>query len=100
GGLADEVIAQMVAVAKRAHAVAIDRKSVPIPPTIRSEAEAQALTVALGLSEGRMTFDDVKASVPSGSPLAQKYQIAYPSALVRAGLDRVDFVDSFPVLTG
>jgi hypothetical protein len=98
-GLADDVVREMVAVARRAGAVAPDRKAAQIPPLIRDEVEAQALTVALGLSEGRMTFDDLKASVPVGSPPQVKYEQGYPTALTNAGLGRVDFVDSFPVLT-
>lgn len=99
-GLAADVVEQMVAVAQRAGGVSHDKQSIGVPQPIRVEVETQALTVALGLSEGRMTFDDLAASVPSGSPLESKYRHSYPNALSNAGLDCVDFVDSFPVLTG
>ena len=36
---------------------------------LRKEIEAQALTVALGVSGGRLTFEDLKDSVPESSAL-------------------------------
>ncbi len=99
-GLTDDVISRMVAVAIKAGAIATERNLPRVPELVRGDAEIQALTVALGMSDGRMTFGDLRESVPPASALAQRYESAYPKALSAAGLERVDFVDSFPVLTG
>lgn len=99
-GLSDSVISEMLAVAKRANGLAAVAPAPTVPEELRTEIEAQALTVALGVSGGRLTFEDLKSSVPETSALSRKYVGAYPRGLSLAGLDRVDFVENFPVLTG
>ena len=100
-GFASTIIDAMISVAESGGAVAPRaRRPADLPENIKKQAEAQALTVALGLSDGRMTFDELARTARPNSELARKYSTTYASAASAAGLERVDFVDSFPVLTG
>lgn len=66
--------------------------------TTIEKAENEAAALALAMSETRQTVDDLASNaIPN---LRDKYTKTYPSALRHAGLDRVDLVEKFPVLTG
>jgi len=99
-GLSDVVISEMLVVAERAGGLAAVAAAPTVPEEIRKEIEEQALTVALGVSGGRLTLEDLNNSVPKASVLSRKYDAAYPRALSLAGLERIDFVENFPVMTG
>lgn len=64
------------------------------------EAERQAVSIALATSESRITIADLKDGTSADSPLDQLYSISYPRALERAGIDTIELVDRFPVMTG
>jgi len=65
---------------------------------LRAEAERQAKQIALATFESRATLQDLLDHVES-PVLKQLYEDAYPTALARAGLERVELIDRFPVLT-
>jgi hypothetical protein len=98
-GLRLEVIENMIRAAEAAGGFAADRP-MDIPALIAEEVERQAVTIALATFESRMEVRDLLARVPAGSPLAGLYGDHYAAAIRNAGLDRVEFIDRFPVLTG
>lgn len=63
------------------------------------EAEHQAVSIALAMSESRITIDDLIQGA-SESPLADVYRTSYRDAMRRAGIEVLDLVDRFPVMTG
>jgi hypothetical protein len=69
-----------------------------LPPAIRAEAEREARQIALATFESRITISHLLARAESASVRAL-YEGVYPAALARAGLERVELVDRFPVLT-
>jgi hypothetical protein len=69
-----------------------------ISPTVREKAELQARQVALATFESRFQIADLQAKAESGK-LKSLYERDYPAALNLAGLDRIELVDRFPVLT-
>lgn len=67
---------------------------------IRARAEDEAMTIALGLSESRMTIEDLVADADPMSESAHRYRVRYPEAMITAGIERVELVDRFPILSG
>jgi len=88
----ETMIAAMPATDRPDHSVA------NIPTEVRQEAAIQARQVALAMFESRHTVPDLRAGTTSAK-LTDLYARAYPRALSAAGLERVEFVDRFPVLT-
>lgn len=69
-----------------------------ISADIRLEAELQARQIALATFDSRQTVSDLRKT--SESPALQSlYDERYPEALRSAGLDRIELIDRFPVLT-
>jgi hypothetical protein len=66
----------------------------------RAAAEEEAVTLALATSESRMTVEDLLEGTDPDSPPGILYRTRYPAALKAAGLEAVDLIDDFPVLTG
>lgn len=69
-----------------------------IPPKILELARAEARNIALAMFESRQTISDLSKSTRRETS-KDLYQRAYPAALKKSGLDRVELVDRFPVLT-
>ena len=65
-----------------------------------SQAQSGAVNIALALSDSRTRVKDLVSSTHASSLLGNKYRIAYPAAFRRMGLETIEFLDSFPVLTG
>lgn len=63
------------------------------------DAEEQAVSIALAMSEARTTIEELKVGTTS-SELKSLYSERYPESLRLAGLESIDLVDRFPVLTG
>jgi hypothetical protein len=97
-GLSPEVIEQMIAVS------GLSDEGGPPPidlkESVKDAVEQQAISVALGFSESRVTVEELLTGVDPLSRLGQVYRVKYPTALRDAGLERVELVDTFPVLTG
>lgn len=66
--------------------------------TQREEAEHEAADIAMALAESRLPTTELSATAPD-DPLGLRYRDSYPAALARAGIDGLDLVDRFPVLT-
>lgn len=69
-----------------------------IPLAIRGEAERQAKQIALATFESRITVPDMLARAEAVS-VRHLYERTIPRALASAGLERVELIDRFPVLT-
>ncbi|MDQ2587308.1 hypothetical protein [Saccharothrix yanglingensis] len=69
-----------------------------LPATQREEAEREAVDIAMALAESRTPTTELR-STDSGDALDLRYRNGYPAALARAGLDGLDLVDRFPVLS-
>lgn len=69
-----------------------------LPPLIRGLAEREARQIALATFESRIMIADLLARAEVES-VRSLYETAYPAALTWAGLDRVELIDKFPVLT-
>lgn len=67
--------------------------------TVREFAQQQAKQVALATFESRRTISDLE-SATTAQRFQNLYSDSYPTALTLAGLERVELVDRFPVLTG
>jgi len=64
---------------------------------VREEAEEEALSLATAVAGGRVTLDELKAYATP--PLRTQYEAGYEAAVARGGLEAVDLLTSFPVLT-
>ncbi|MEU8411357.1 hypothetical protein AB0C24_01145 [Amycolatopsis japonica] len=64
----------------------------------RKEAERAAVDIAMALAEIRQPTTALRGAT-QGDQLDRRYRTAYPAALTRAGIDGLDLVDKFPVLT-
>jgi hypothetical protein len=69
-----------------------------IPLQVRERAELQARQIALATFDSRVRISDLQTKAES-IVLKSLYEREYPSAMAAAGLDRVEFIDRFPVLT-
>jgi hypothetical protein len=69
-----------------------------ISADIRLEAELQARQIALATFDSRQTISDLRKSSESAA-LRSLYDERYPEAMQSAGLDRIELIDRFPVLT-
>jgi hypothetical protein len=76
-----------------------DESALQISDEQRTEAEAQAVNVALATFDSRVQLADLIQSSASGSALQSLYETRYAAAVHAAGLEAVDFIDRFPVLT-
>ncbi|MCR6487334.1 hypothetical protein M8542_31345 [Amycolatopsis sp. OK19-0408] len=64
----------------------------------REEAERAAVDIAMALAENRQPTTSLRSATP-GDQLDRRYREVYPTVLARAGIDGLDLVDQFPVLT-
>lgn len=100
GGISAEVAQSMVALAVTSGNVSADIGELDVSNERREAASAEAVTIALALSDSRTRLADLAAGVNASSELATLYLDAYPPALADSGLDAVELIDQFPVLTG
>ncbi len=77
-----------------------DSEAAKIAAHAREESESEAVTIALAMDQSRTTLDDLEAATEGTSALGLRYRSTYRVACERAGLDAVELVDTFPVLTG
>lgn len=63
----------------------------------KDAAEDEAFSLGAALTGGRTTIDEMSSKV--GPPLRTVYESAYPRAMAAAGLEGVDFIPNFPVVT-
>lgn len=100
-GLPDEFVDRMLRQAESEGALAPSRGHDTLPNAVREEAARAAVTLAMALHESRVTLANLSAGTEgSWSELANLYRITYPAELRRAGLEAVELIDRFPILTG
>jgi hypothetical protein len=73
-------------------------RTLALDPELRADAEREAKQIALATFESRITIADLLARSTS-EVLRDQYRSEYPRALQRAGIERVELIDKFPVLT-
>ncbi|RTL53480.1 MAG: hypothetical protein EKK46_08965 [Rhodocyclaceae bacterium] len=71
---------------------------VNLGPLLKADAERQAKQIALATYESRITLDDLLKKT-TNIELKKLYQVDYVSATKLAGIERVELIDRFPVLT-
>ncbi len=74
-------------------------EQVEFSSTVREEVEQQARQVALATFDSRMTIADLE-KLASGERQKLLYSTTYKRALESAGIERIELMDKFPVLTG
>jgi hypothetical protein len=77
-----------------------DSEAAKIAMDAREEAESEAVTIALAMDQSRTTLDDLEVATEATSALGLRYRSTYRVACERAGLEAVELIDTFPVLTG
>ena len=70
-----------------------------LDPVVEGTAKLQARQIALATFESRQTISEMAAAAVN-ERLKILYTRSYPEALAAAGLERIELVDRFPVLTG
>ncbi len=68
------------------------------PDEVLEEARSEATSVALAMSKTRQTIADLLET--STGDIQTKYRVGYAKALRDAGIQRIDLVERFPILTG
>jgi hypothetical protein len=99
-GLAAPIVERMLSSVELEGAIEGGAERLDLQPSILEMAEEQALTIALATSERRVTFESLSTRTAPDSKLARQYRETYPAALEAAGLDRIDLVEKFPILSG
>lgn len=100
-GLPEEVVDAMVKAAVDSGSLTSSSSDhVALPEAVRESAEAEAVTIALAVATARTTLHDLVESTEAFTERGELYRTTYPSALARAGLEGVELIDRFPVLSG
>ncbi|NHO53904.1 hypothetical protein GOB87_08020 [Acetobacter estunensis] len=95
-GFDEATISAMIAAMPEA--AGTGKKSLVLDLELRADAERQAKQVALATFESRIKIADLLAR-STADVLRDQYQSDYPRALKRAGIERIELIDKFPVLT-
>ncbi|KCZ51230.1 hypothetical protein [Hyphomonas pacifica] len=94
-GLDEDTIERMVAQSGLHEEIAAPLTG---PTRVIERVEADAASIAMAVSETRQTLSDLGEHATG--TMADLYADEYPHALDVAGIERVDLVERFPVLTG
>lgn len=70
-----------------------------LQPEVREIAQRQAKQVALANFESRLTIPELR-NAATGEQTRRLYDQAYPLSMRRAGIEHIELVDRFPILTG
>jgi hypothetical protein len=77
-----------------------DDLPIDLPEPYRAEAEAEAVRIALATLESRVRLSDLSRCAAANPELGGLYDDRYRRALGFSGLESVELIDRFPVLTG
>ena len=99
-GITPPLLDQMVEMGRQGGAFSLTVSSIDLQGEKLREAETGAVNIALALADSRVRISDLAQGTNPTSELGKKYLVEYPRFLREVGLDAVEFVDSFPVLTG
>lgn len=75
-----------------------DSKQLELDHQLKSDAERQAKQIALATFESRITLSDL-LNQSANENLKTLYSEIYKTAMSRSGIERVELIDRFPVLT-
>lgn len=96
--VAEQLVEQAAAAGQFDEALSVDLSTVP--QERRVEAQAEAVTIAMGVSESRTRIEHLVAGTEEWSERGMLYREKYPLALAHSGIETVELVEKFPVLTG
>lgn len=100
-GLPDAIVGKMIEAARESGEVPEGSGlAIDLPGNRREDAEDQAVTIALAAANSRVRIKDLADSVDPLSEIGLLYKHQYKIAQYKAGLEAVELVDKFPVLTG
>ena len=99
-GIPSQLADQMVEQAMANGAINIADGPVDLPDDFLSQAQVGAVSIALALSDSRLRVTDLIEMTDGSSELGIKYRTEYRKAFRNMGLEDIEFIDSFPVLTG
>jgi hypothetical protein len=71
-----------------------------LTPAMSQRAVQEAVTIVSAVSESRLTVQNLIDRTAADDPLGRLYRNRYPMAVRQAGLEAVELIDRFPVLTG
>ncbi len=94
-GLEPAVVNQMMASAQLSET---GRKPIDATEEVLEETRNEAASIALAMSKTRQTLNDLIAG--SSGDIQSKYRVQYSKTLSSAGIQRIDLVERFPILTG
>ena len=95
-----QATAEMLADQAAASLPASTTPEVHLPAGVADEAKREAATLAMAVALSRTTHDDLVESASGDTARGNLYGTDYPAALIRAGVEAVDLLVRFPVLTG
>jgi hypothetical protein len=98
-GLSEAAIEAMLVAAGREGTFAEEPIALDLPPELLRSAEREAVTVALSVASARATIDELLNQAVDNSAMADLYEHRYPQALHDAGLETIELIDKFPVLS-
>ena len=98
-GLPDEVIEAMVEQA--ASSLASPEGVETLPDGLKEDSARSAVTLAMAVDLSRSRIADLAAATgDTWDELGNLYRHSYPAALRTAGIEEIEAIDRFPVLTG
>ncbi len=99
-GIAEPLANQMLQMAIASGNVSAGGGPVNLDPLTQETAKGGAVSVALALLDSRLRIEDLVQKTDPNSELGLKYRNDYPTAIRCLGLEDIELIDSFPVLTG
>lgn len=99
-GITRDVAEKMAQLAQNAGQTRESNADVDLDSESKAIAENSALRIALGLSGSRRRVSDLRKAVPdTSSERGALYGVKYPNEIRLAGLEDVELVTKFPILT-
>lgn len=98
-GLPESTIDDMLDAAAKKGAFAAEPVPLDIPQEHVPPAEREAVTIALSVANARATVGQLLANAGDNERLVDLYGQRYPRSLREAGLETVELIDKFPVLS-
>jgi hypothetical protein len=67
---------------------------------LSTDAEHEAVSIATALAESRVRTSDLASAAQAGTKRRRLYTVDYPAALEAAGIEAIELVERFPIMTG
>jgi hypothetical protein len=101
-GLSESLAKKTVAAAIAAGEVKSGEAPIELPFSVRELALNEAVTIAAAMDQSRVRIADLLAALDGNDRTERSslYHHYYPVALARSGLESIDLIEKFPVLTG